>query len=143
MRRHKANAFWTAVMLFAAASAAQAAGEKAAPGVVQSVPPVVASSSHLPPLDLSDAQRSRIAGVLSEQDTAVSFALKNAKSAKSFEPRVGEKIPSGLKGHPLPPPLIYEMPVLKRYTYVKFKDRTLILNPMTHKIVEILPQTGS
>jgi hypothetical protein len=143
MKRHRTGPIWTAVALLVTASAAQAAGEKAAPGVVQSIPPVVASSSHLPPLDLSDAQRIRIAGVLSKQDTAVSFALKNAKSAKSFEPRVGEKVPSGLKGHPLPPPLIYEMPVLKRYTYVKFKDQMLILNPMTHKIVEIFPKTGS
>jgi hypothetical protein len=95
----------------------------------------------IPPLALSDAQRSRIKTVLADKNTEVSFALKSAKGAKSYEPSVGAKIPKGLKPHAFPPPLIYEMPMLKRYTYLKFKDQTLIVNPMTRKIVEIVPQT--
>jgi hypothetical protein len=50
-------------------------------------------------------------------------------AAESFEPTIGAKIPSGLKAHALPPPLIYEMPALKRYTYLKFKGQVLIVNP--------------
>jgi hypothetical protein len=107
--------------------------------VQQTIPPNVVSV--IPPLTLSDAQRSRIKAVLADKNTAVSFALKNAKSAKSYEPSVGAKIPKGLKPQAFPPPLIYEMPLLKRYTYLKFKDQTLIVNPMSRKIVEIMPQT--
>jgi hypothetical protein len=50
-----------------------------------------------PPLHLSDAQRTRIAGVLKKQDTETEFKLKKAKSAKSFEPKIDEKLPKGLR----------------------------------------------
>jgi hypothetical protein len=107
--------------------------------VQQTIPPDVVSV--IQPLALSDTQRERIKAVLAQKNTEVSFALKQAKSAKSFEPSVGVKIPKGLKPHAFPPPLIYEMPLLKRYSYLQFKDQTLIVNPMTKKIVEIVPQT--
>ncbi len=107
--------------------------------VQQTIPPDVVSVT--PPLALSDVQRARIKSVLAGKNTEVSFALKSAKSAQSFTPSVGAKIPGGLKPHAFPPPLIYEMPPLKRYTYLKFKDQTLIVDPMTKKIVEIMPQT--
>jgi hypothetical protein len=46
-------------------------------------------------------------------DTEVSFVLKPAKGAESFEPSVGAKVPNALKLHPLPPPLIYQMTTLE------------------------------
>jgi hypothetical protein len=124
-------------------TAAAAAGPPAPqPGdVVQSVPPAVSQHSTVPPLQLSDAQRDKIKQVLSQKDSEVAFLLKTTKTAKSFEAKVGEKLPSGLKGHALPPPLIYEMPVLQRYTYLKFKNQVLIVNPMTDKIVEMFPES--
>jgi hypothetical protein len=70
--------------------------------------------------------------VLSGKNTEVSFLLKTTKPAK---------IPSGLKAHALPPPLIYEMPVLKRYTYLKFKGQVLIVNPMSSQIADMFPET--
>jgi len=107
--------------------------------VQQSIPPAVVSVTQ--PLALSDAQRARIRSVLAGKNTSVSFALKSAKSAQSFQPSIGAKIPTGLKPLAFPPPLISEMPELKRYAYLKFKTETLIVNPMTKKIVDILPQT--
>jgi hypothetical protein len=123
-----------ALVALSAAFAAQARSE-----VQQSIPPAVTSAKQ--PLSLSDTQRARIESVLSRKDTSVSFALKNAKSTKSFEPSVGAKIPKGLKPLAFPQPLIGEMPQLKQYAYLKFKDQTLIVNPMTRKIIDILPQT--
>lgn len=118
------------------------AGWLAAPAaaeVPQSIGPPLKPSSELPPLQLSDAQRARITDVVGHQDTDVSFALKQAKKAQSFQPAVGEKLPSGLKPLALPWPLTQEMPVLKRYTYLKFKGHVLLVNAMQRKIVAVLP----
>ena len=73
--------------------------------------------------------------------TEVSFALKNAKAAQSFQPSVGTKLPKGLSLHPLPQPLIADIKPLQPYAYVKFKDRVLIVNPMTRVIVDMFPQS--
>jgi hypothetical protein len=136
MMRHLGHA------VLAAALVALGAGCLAAPAtaeVPQSIGAAVKPSSDLPPLKLSDAQRARIATVIGTKDTDVSFALKQAKKSKSFQPKVGDKLPSGLKPLALPPPLIYEMPALKQYGYLKFKDQIVIVNPMTQKIVVLLP----
>ena len=130
-----------AVCLGVTAAAAQS-GTAAQPGdVVLSAGPAVSQKSSPPPLALSDDQRTKIKQVLSTKDSEVDFALKTSKSAQSFEAKVGAKIPSGLKSHALPPPLIYEMPALKRYSYVKFKQQVLIVNPMTHEIVDMFPES--
>ena len=93
----------------------------------------------MPPLALSQGQR-RTAAVRSE-DTEVSFALKNAKGAQTFQPSVGAKFPKGLSLHPLPQPVVAEIEPLAHYTSVKFKDQVLIVNPMTRVIVDMFPQS--
>jgi hypothetical protein len=92
-------------------------------------------------LQLSDEQRAKIKRALSSEHTEVSFGLKSAKGAQNFEPSPGATIPKGLGLHPLPRPLVYDNPVLKRYTYLKFKHEVLIVNPMTRKIVDMFPET--
>jgi hypothetical protein len=109
--------------------------------MTQSTSPTAAQKPSLPPLALSQAQRARIRQAVRSEDTEVSFALKPAKGAESFEPSVGAKVPNALKLHPLPPPLIYQMQPLKRYTYIKFKHQLLIVNPMTRKIVDMFPES--
>jgi len=112
------------------------------PGAMtQSTSPTAAQKPSVPPLALSQAQRARIREAVRSRDTEVSFALKGAKGAASFEPSVGAKVPNGLKLHPLRLPLIYQMQPLKRYTYIKFKQQVLIVNPMTRKIVDMFPQS--
>src|SRR5262249_39587973 len=66
-----------------------------------------------PSLALWQAQRARIRQAVRSDDTEVSFVLKPAKGAESFEPSVGAKVPNALKLHPLPPPLIYQMTTLE------------------------------
>jgi hypothetical protein len=125
------------------AAAAENGGQASSGAVVQSIPPPVSQNPSIPPLNLTDAQRAKIRQALSSRHTEVSFALKSAKPSKDFEPSVGAKIPSGLKPLALPRPLIYEMPLLRRYAYLKFKHEVLIVNPMTRKIVDMFPEAGS
>jgi hypothetical protein len=101
---------------------------------------VLHQSPVLPPLELSDAQRAQIRQAVMQQRSEVSFAIKAAKPDKDFQPAVGEKLAKGLQAHPLPRPLVDQLPALKRFTYVKFKDDVLIVNPMTKMIVEVIPQ---
>jgi hypothetical protein len=125
----------------AAPALAAANGGASQPGaVIQSVPPPVPQNPSPPPLQLSDQQKAKIQQVLRGKNTEVTFTLKTTKSAQSFNPAIGAKIPSALKAHTLPPPLIYEMPELKEYAYLKFKGQVLIINPMTGKIVDIFPE---
>ena len=108
--------------------------------VMQSVPPPVSQKLTVPPLHLSDAQRSEIQQALRGENTEVTFGTKTTKPTQRFNPAVGAKIPTALKPHSLPPPLIYQMPELKRYTYLKFKHQVLIVNPMTRQIVDMFPE---
>jgi hypothetical protein len=121
----------------ASTAAAQSANQGA---VMQSVPPPVSQNPSVPPLHLSDAQHSKIQQALRSENTEVTFGLKTTKPTQSFNPTVGAKIPASLKPHSLPPPLIYEMPELRRYTYLKFKHQVLIINPMTRQIVDMFPE---
>ena len=120
-----------------ATAAAQTANQGA---VVQSVPPPVSQNPSVPPLHLSDAQRSQIQQALRSENTEVGFGTKTTKPTQSFNPTVGARIPTSLKPQTLPPPLIYQMPELKRYTYLKFKHQVLIVNPMTRTIVDVFPE---
>jgi hypothetical protein len=117
-----------------------AAAQDRSGSLVQSIPPPVSQNPAVPPLHLSDAERAKIQQALSQQNTEVSFELKQAKPSENFEPSVGAAVPKGLKPHPLPRPLIYEIPQLKRYTYLKFKHQVLIVNPMNNKIVDVFPE---
>jgi hypothetical protein len=110
--------------------------------VVQSTPPPVSQNPAVPPLHLSGAQRARIRQALSQENSEVSFELKEAKPSQTFEPSVGAAVPQILEPHPLPRPLIYEMPLLEHYTYLKFKHQVLIVNPMDRKIVEMFPEAN-
>lgn len=127
--------------LMATAAAAQNRDASQPGDVIQSVPPPVSQNPKLPQLNLTDEQRAKIKQVLSTKNTEVGFGLKTNKPAQNFNPTVGAAIPAVLKPHALPPPLIYEMPALKRYAYLKFKGQVLIVNPMTRKIVEMFSET--
>jgi hypothetical protein len=98
------------------------------------------AQTSVPPLHLTDMQRDQVRAALRGTRTGVSFELKSAKPAESFEPAIGTKLPKALKAHPLPQPLVSKLPVLKHYEYVKFKDQVLIVNPMTSQIADMFAQ---
>jgi len=114
-------------------------------GLVLAVAPAVAQSpapSHTvagqvppkPPLRLTGEQKSRVAQAINGQDTL-------AKLPEGFTPAIGAKVPiqSKLPEHPLPRPLVYEIPALKNYYYVQLDDKVLIVDPMSQKVAEIVP----
>jgi hypothetical protein len=89
--------------------------------VVQSAPPPISQKASVPPLHLSGSERTQIRQALQSENTEVSFELKSATPALNFTAAVGATIPKVLKLHPLPRPLICQMPRLKHYSYLKFK----------------------
>jgi len=143
MRHLLHRAVLTAAVAAGIATPLTAAAQSPPRAVEQTIPPPLSQNPAVPPLHLSDAQRAKVRQAVSAERTEVTFTLKKTKPAKDFEPAVGAAIPKGLAPHPLPQPLIYEMPALKRYTYLKLKQQVLIVNPMTRKIVDMFPETPS
>jgi hypothetical protein len=131
-----------AIAALLAAAPAAIGAESGQGAVEQSIPPSVTQAPSLPPLHLSDEQRGKIRQALSGVNSEVDFQLKSNKPAEGFAPSVGAKIPSGLHPHTLPPPLLDAMPLLKRYTYLKFKQQVLIIDPMSRKIVDMFPEAS-
>jgi hypothetical protein len=141
MRHVPSSLALVGAILALAANPVSAAGPD--PGAVrQTIPPAVSQNPKLPPLHLSDDQRAKIQQVLNGENTEVQFSLKSNKPAKDFAPSVGAKIPAGLHPHTLPPPLLSEMPLLKRYTYLKFKQQVLIIDPTSRKIVDMFAEAS-
>jgi hypothetical protein len=86
-----------------------------------------------PPLKLPDAQKQRVVQAIDGKDTL-------EKVPEGFTPAVGAKVPTQKKlhEHPLPRPLVYEIPALKNYYYVQLDDKVLIVDPMNQKVAEIV-----
>ena len=86
-----------------------------------------------PPLKLTDEQKKRVAQAINGKDTL-------DKLPEGFTPAIGAKVPiqSKLPEHPLPRPLVYEIPALKNYYYVQLDDKVLIVDPMTKTVAEIV-----
>ena len=101
----------------------------------------VPQAVELPKLNLTNEQREQIRNGVLGQNTEVEFHLKTTKSAKDFTPQVGAKLPKGVKGHSLPPPVLAKLPQLRDYKYVMMKDQVLIVNGMTKTIVDVFPET--
>jgi len=142
MRPFSGHAAFCAVLVMGVIIARAGAQERPGSGAIpQNAPAAISRKQSVPPLTLSQAQREKIGAAVRSEDTEVSFALKNAKGAQSFEPSVGTKLPKGVGLHPLPQPLIAEIKPLARYTYVKFKHQVLIVNPMTRGIVDMFPES--
>jgi hypothetical protein len=91
------------------------------------------------PLHLLPDQRNEIKAIVNQQHSDVDLSLKTTKPAANFQPAIGKKIPKQLKGQTLPKPLLSEIPALKEYLYLKFKDQALIVDPLNKKIVDIIP----
>jgi len=101
----------------------------------------VPQAENLPKLNLTNEQREQIRKGVLGQNTEVEFRLKTTKAAKDFTPQVGVKLPKGVTGHSLPPPVLAKLPQLRDYKYVTMKDQVLIVNAMTKTIVDLFPET--
>jgi hypothetical protein len=108
----------------------------AAPAAAQGPVPtytVAGKVAPKPPLKLTDQQKQLVAKRIKIQNTL-------DKLPDGFTPSVGAKVPTQkqLPAHPLPRPLVYEIPVLKNYYYVQLDDKALIVDPMSQKVAEIV-----
>src|SRR5262249_27026469 len=89
-----------AAMVCSISVAAAASGDNSGAVPQQGGP----GSQHVsaPPLNLTDEQRQKIQQSVAGQHAQVSFQLKTAKPAQSFQPTVHAKLPKQLKPHPFP-----------------------------------------
>jgi hypothetical protein len=101
----------------------------------------VPQSPSLPKLNLTNTQREQIRQTVQTEHNEVEFRLKSAKAAKDFTPAVGATLPKGVKAQSLPTPVLSRIPELRDYMYVKMKDRVLIVNGLTNKIVDMFSET--
>jgi hypothetical protein len=127
--------------LLLATSALAPAADNTRGAVEQSGGNLVPQNPSPPQLHLSDAQRERIRQILLSKDTEVEFKLKTTQSAKDFTPKIGAELPKGVKPDGLPSDLTQQIPELADYGYSKMKDQILLMNEMTGKIVDIIPET--
>ena len=94
-----------------------------------------------PKLELDNKQRETIRRAVLTQHAEVEFHLKGSKPDKDFVPSVGAKLPKGLKALALPLQVVRDMPKLAHYKYLTVKDKVLIVNPMSGKIVDMFSET--
>ena len=125
-------------ILLATASGVAPAADKAH-GAVEQSGGNISQSPSLPKLNLNTAQREQVRQALLTKHTEVEFRLKATKSAKDFTPKIGAKLPMGVKPDGLPSELTQKIPQLADYGYAKMKDQILIVNGLTGKIAEIIP----
>jgi hypothetical protein len=102
---------------------------------------LVPQSPALPKLNLDDAKREQLRQALSTTNSDIEFRLKATKPAKDFTPRVGAKLPKGVKPLGIPSALTQKIPALADYGYDKMKGDILVVNAMTGTIAAIVPET--
>jgi hypothetical protein len=107
-----------------------------APAAAKSPAPsntVAGKVSEKPPLQLTDEQKKKVVQAITGKDSL-------EKVPDGFTPAIGAKVPTQKKlaEHPLPRPLVYEIPALKNYYYVQLADKVLIVDPMTQKVAEMI-----
>jgi hypothetical protein len=127
------------VILLLTTSAVAPATDNAHGAVTQSGGNVSQNPS-LPKLNLTAAQREQVRQVLLTRHTEVEFRLKATKSAKDFTPKIGVKLPKGVKPDGLPSELTQKIPQLADYGYAKMKDQILIVNELTGEIADMIPE---
>jgi hypothetical protein len=127
--------------LLVATSALAPAADNTRGAVEQSGGNIVPQNPSPPNLHLNAAQREQIRQTLLTKHTEVEFKLKTTQSAKNFTPKIGAKLPTGVKPDGLPSELIQQFPELADYGYAKMKNQILLVNAMTGQIVDIIPET--
>jgi hypothetical protein len=62
------------------------------------------------------------------------------KAPKDFKPQVGATPPKGIKIDVMPQVLARQLPVLKEYGYSKTASDILVIDPMSKRIVAVIPR---
>jgi hypothetical protein len=85
------------------------------------------------PLQVSDQQKNAIRDGLVAEHT-------QQKTPDGFQPKVGDALPKIMKVDVMPQDLIRREPSLKEYGYAKTASDILVLDPMTKKIIAVVPR---
>jgi hypothetical protein len=86
-----------------------------------------------PPLELSDEQKAAVMKAIGAENSY-------QPTPAGFEARVGATITKEIAPRPLPRPLIYEVEALRNYKYSKLNRNVLIIDPMTNRVVAMMPR---
>src|SRR5690349_15966451 len=102
------------------------------------------TSKTIDPVELSKQVKGPPAQISDEQRDAIQNALvavhTQQKAPKDFNPQVGQALPSPLKVDTLPQDLVRKQAALKEYGYAKTEKDILLLDPMSKKIVAVIPR---
>jgi hypothetical protein len=124
-----------------AAGGASAGENQPSAGAVEQHGGPVSQDVKLPALNLTDAQREQVRKAVLTRHSEVEFQLKSTKPHKDFEPKVGETLPSGLVPDGFPDSVLGQLPQLRDFAYLKMKDRVLIVDATSRKIVDVFSAT--
>jgi Spy/CpxP family protein refolding chaperone len=65
---------------------------------------------------------------------------KGAKAPANFQASVGANVPAQIALRPLPSTLSKQVPDAKKYRYAKIADEVVLVDPSTHKVIDIIKQ---
>jgi hypothetical protein len=85
---------------------------------------------------LSERQRTRISRSIARLDVA---PLRDV----DFSVSVGAVVPASVRLHLLPSSIVAIVPQYRGYEFVLVRDEIVIVHPRTHRIVTVLPYSGS
>jgi hypothetical protein len=93
----------------------------------------IAATQPKSPLALDETQRQQVWQAVRAQAT-------DDKLPSDFQPAIGAKVPTQKKLplHPLPRPLVNQVPALKQYYYAKLPEKVLLVDPMSRKVVDVI-----
>lgn len=86
-----------------------------------------------PPLELDQRQASILRDALATEHT-------EQKSPPDFQPKVGDTLPATLKVDVMPQSLVQRHHSLEPYGYAKLAKTILVLDPLSKKIIAVLPR---
>ena len=93
----------------------------------------------MPPFSLSTPQREQVRLAVISRHNDAEADKSQAEKLKDFQPRTGEKLPTGIDPDGFPEPVLTQVPALRDYSYVVIKDQVVIVNAMTREIVDVFP----
>ena len=82
---------------------------------------------------LTETQRSAIADAVRRDNKAVEPSI-------SFVASVGAPVPPAIELYLLPDTILAEVPAAKRVKYTVMKNQLLLVDPVTMRVVDIIPQ---
>jgi len=65
---------------------------------------------------------------------------KGAKAPANFQASIGANVPAQVALRPLPGTLSKQVPDAKKYRYAKIDDQVVLVDPSTHKIIDVIKQ---